>query len=167
MTDHVNAHHWNPPPSHPGTWDGGYRVDSFFKRHFHPLIHRWMKLVTVLIKGQTWWQCSARKSTAVHKKGRPLMLPFLSTPHWPPFVSLVFHSFILFFPPYLPPPPLFLSIQHRMRSAANDRKYILEAETGDGILSSQLGLVLDTHAETWAYVHTQMRVHTHNWPEGF
>lgn len=69
------------------------------------------------------------------------MLPFLSTPDWPPFVSLdFFHSFIS-----LTRPPLSLSTWHRMRSAANDRKYILEAETGDGILCSQLGLALDTH----------------------
>lgn len=82
------------------------------------------------------------------------MLHFLSTPDWPPFVSRVIHSFIFL------PPPFVLSIWRRMRSAANDRKYILEAETGDGILRSQLGLALDTHAETRAHAHTDARAHT-------
>lgn len=35
-----------------------------------------------------------------------------------------------------------------MSSAANDRKYIFEAETGDGILCGQLGLAFGENAHT-------------------
>ena len=112
VTDHGNGHSLNPfhpcvcawflnsahTHTHMHVHTQGYRVESALWCS-HPLIHRSMKLVTVLIKGKIHWQCSTRKSAAVHIKATNAFLPvdarlapFCQTDH-----SLLIHFLFLSF----------------------------------------------------------------------